>query len=60
MFIASQWDSQKDAMAFFRSDDFQTVDWRCGYPTDRGHVFRSDERPPASPSPDACDEPSRR
>jgi chlorite dismutase len=28
MFIASQWRSQEDAMAFFRSDDFSdTVDW---------------------------------
>ena len=28
MFIASQWESREDAMAFFRSDDFrETVEW---------------------------------
>ncbi|KAA9408728.1 heme-binding protein [Haloarcula hispanica] len=41
MFIASQWDSQEDAMAFFRSDDFsETVDWGRDVLADRPrHVF---------------------
>ncbi|MCF2206652.1 heme-binding protein [Halobacterium salinarum] len=41
MFIASQWRSQEDAMAFFRSDDFgDTVDWGRDVLADRPrHVF---------------------
>jgi len=41
MFIASQWDSQEDAMAFFRSDEFaETVDWGRDVLADRPrHVF---------------------
>ncbi|SEW21912.1 heme-binding protein [Halobacterium jilantaiense] len=41
MFIASQWRSQEDAMAFFRSDDFSdTVDWGRDVLADRPrHVF---------------------
>ncbi|WP_336337528.1 heme-binding protein [Haloarcula brevis] len=41
MFIASQWDSREDAMAFFRSDDFsETVDWGRDVLADRPrHVF---------------------
>jgi chlorite dismutase/heme-degrading monooxygenase HmoA len=40
-FIASRWDSQDDAMAFFRSDDFaDTVDWGRDALADRPrHVF---------------------
>ena len=41
MFIASQWESQEDAMGFFRSDDFQnTVEWGRDVLADRPrHVF---------------------
>ncbi|MCG1004122.1 MULTISPECIES: heme-binding protein [Halobacterium] len=41
MFIASQWASKEDAMAFFRSDDFaDTVDWGRDVLADRPrHVF---------------------
>jgi chlorite dismutase/heme-degrading monooxygenase HmoA len=41
MFIASQWRSREDAMAFFRSDDFSdTVDWGRDVLADRPrHVF---------------------
>ncbi|MFC4450938.1 heme-binding protein [Halorussus aquaticus] len=41
MFIASQWESKDDAMAFFRSDDFaDTVDWGRDVLADRPrHVF---------------------
>jgi chlorite dismutase len=41
MFIASQWDSKEDAMAFFRSDAFSdTVDWGRDVLADRPrHVF---------------------
>jgi chlorite dismutase len=41
MFIASQWDSKEDAMAFFRSDEFaETVDWGRDVLADRPrHVF---------------------
>jgi chlorite dismutase len=41
MFIASQWDSKDDAMAFFRSDAFtDTVDWGRDVLADRPrHVF---------------------
>ncbi len=41
MFIASQWDSKADAMAFFRSDEFtETVDWGRDVLADRPrHVF---------------------
>ena len=41
MFIASQWQSQEDAMDFFRSDDFQdTVEWGRDVLADRPrHVF---------------------
>jgi chlorite dismutase len=41
MFIASQWDSQEDAMAFFRSDEFRdTVQWGRDVLADRPrHVF---------------------
>ncbi|MDY6819442.1 MAG: antibiotic biosynthesis monooxygenase, partial [Halobacteriales archaeon] len=41
MFIASQWDSREDAMAFFRSEEFgDTVDWGRDVLTDRPrHVF---------------------
>ena len=41
MFIASQWESREDAMAFFRSDDFaDTVDWGRDVLADRPrHVF---------------------
>jgi chlorite dismutase len=41
MFIASQWDSKADAMAFFRSDAFtDTVDWGRDVLADRPrHVF---------------------
>ncbi len=41
MFIASQWDSKEDAMAFFRSDAFaDTVDWGRDVLADRPrHVF---------------------
>ena len=41
MFIASQWESQEDAMDFFRSDDFQdTVEWGRDVLADRPrHVF---------------------
>ena len=41
MFIASQWDSREDAMAFFRSDAFgDTVSWGRDILTDRPrHVF---------------------
>jgi chlorite dismutase len=41
MFIASQWDSKEDCMAFFRSDAFQeTVNWGRDVLTDRPrHVF---------------------
>ncbi|QZX98300.1 heme-binding protein [Halobaculum rubrum] len=41
MFIASQWASREDAMAFFRSDDFrETVSWGRDVLADRPrHVF---------------------
>ncbi|MBO4248020.1 heme-binding protein [Halomicrobium sp. IBSBa] len=41
MFIASQWDSKEDAMAFFRSDEFaETVQWGRTVLADRPrHVF---------------------
>ncbi|WP_262179926.1 heme-binding protein [Haloarcula laminariae] len=41
MFIASQWDSKEDAMAFFRSDEFsETVSWGRDVLADRPrHVF---------------------
>ncbi|PSP54978.1 heme-dependent peroxidase [Halobacteriales archaeon QS_1_67_19] len=41
MFIASQWTSKEDAMAFFRSDEFaETVDWGRDVLADRPrHVF---------------------
>ena len=41
MFIASQWDSKEDAMAFFRSDEFaDTVDWGRDVLADKPrHVF---------------------
>jgi chlorite dismutase/heme-degrading monooxygenase HmoA len=41
MFIASQWDSKEDAMAFFRSDEFsETVEWGRDVLADRPrHVF---------------------
>ncbi|MFB6068868.1 MAG: heme-binding protein [Halobacterium sp.] len=41
MFIASQWDSREDAMAFFRSDAFsETVSWGRDILADRPrHVF---------------------
>jgi chlorite dismutase len=41
MFIASQWESREDCMAFFRSEAFQeTVDWGREVLTDRPrHVF---------------------
>jgi chlorite dismutase len=41
MFIASQWRSREDAMAFFRSDDFgDTVEWGRDVLADRPrHVF---------------------
>jgi chlorite dismutase len=41
MFIASQWDSREDAMAFFRSEAFRdTVDWGRDVLADRPrHVF---------------------
>jgi chlorite dismutase len=41
MFIASRWESQEDAMAFFRSDAFSdTVDWGRDVLADRPrHVF---------------------
>jgi chlorite dismutase len=41
MFIASQWDSKEDAMAFFRSEEFtDTVDWGREVLADRPrHVF---------------------
>jgi chlorite dismutase/heme-degrading monooxygenase HmoA len=41
MFIASQWDSQDDAMAFFRSEEFsETVSWGQEVLDDRPrHVF---------------------
>jgi len=41
MFIASQWDSKDDAMAFFRSEEFtDTVDWGRDVLADRPrHVF---------------------
>jgi chlorite dismutase len=41
MFISSQWRSQEDAMAFFRSDDFRdTVEWGRDVLADRPrHVF---------------------
>jgi chlorite dismutase len=41
MFIASQWDSKEDAMAFFRSDEFSdTVSWGRDVLADRPrHVF---------------------
>ncbi|WP_324760396.1 heme-binding protein [Haloarcula montana] len=41
MFIASQWDSKEDAMAFFRSEEFsETVDWGRDVLADRPrHVF---------------------
>jgi len=41
MFIASQWDSKEDAMAFFRSDAFSdTVSWGRDVLADRPrHVF---------------------
>jgi chlorite dismutase len=41
MFISSQWRSQEDAMAFFRSDDFRnTVQWGRDVLADRPrHVF---------------------
>ncbi|WP_135828177.1 heme-binding protein [Halorussus halobius] len=41
MFIASQWESKEDAMAFFRSDAFSdTVDWGRDVLADRPrHVF---------------------
>jgi len=41
MFIASQWDSKDDAMAFFRSDEFsETVSWGRDVLADRPrHVF---------------------
>ncbi len=41
MFIASQWDSREDAMAFFRSDAFgETVSWGRDILVDRPrHVF---------------------
>jgi len=41
MFIASQWDSKDDAMAFFRSDAFSdTVSWGRDVLADRPrHVF---------------------
>jgi len=41
MFIASQWDSKEDAMAFFRSEAFaETVDWGRDVLADRPrHVF---------------------
>ena len=41
MFIASQWRSQEDAMAFFRSDEFaETVEWGRDVLADRPrHVF---------------------
>ncbi|RRJ31699.1 heme-binding protein [Halocatena pleomorpha] len=41
MFIASQWRSKEDAMAFFRSDEFrETVEWGRDILTDRPrHVF---------------------
>ena len=41
MFIASQWDSREDAMAFFRSDAFrETVEWGREVLADRPrHVF---------------------
>jgi chlorite dismutase len=40
-FIASQWRSREDAMAFFRSDEFrETVDWGRDVLADRPrHVF---------------------
>ncbi|WP_135805833.1 heme-binding protein [Halorussus marinus] len=41
MFIASQWESKEDAMAFFRSEEFSsTVDWGRDVLADRPrHVF---------------------
>jgi chlorite dismutase len=41
MFIASQWRSREDAMAFFRSDAFsETVSWGRDVLADRPrHVF---------------------
>ena len=41
MFIASQWDSKEDAMAFFRSEEFaDTVDWGRDVLVDKPrHVF---------------------
>ena len=41
MFIASQWDSKEDAMAFFRSEEFsETVSWGRDVLADRPrHVF---------------------
>jgi chlorite dismutase len=41
MFIASQWNSREDAMAFFRSDEFrETVEWGREVLADRPrHVF---------------------
>ena len=41
MFISSEWDSQENAMAFFRSDDFrETVEWGREVLADRPrHVF---------------------
>ncbi|MFC6725878.1 antibiotic biosynthesis monooxygenase, partial [Halobium palmae] len=41
MFIASQWRSREDAMAFFRSDEFgETVSWGRDVLADRPrHVF---------------------
>jgi chlorite dismutase len=41
MFIASQWDSREDAMAFFRSEEFaDTVDWGRDVLVDKPrHVF---------------------
>ena len=41
MFIASQWDSQEDAMGFFRSEEFaETLDWGRDVLADRPrHVF---------------------